>query len=76
MDDLALLQLFYENTAMKDAVHSFIIHALKAQALADLIEKKDATALPLALDGVNKAFSELEDNFKPRKEHKIKSRAR
>ena len=64
------LKDFYLNEVMRNDVKEYLMSSLKMQALQKLLLKEDATGLADGINGVDKAFSELEILFMPQSEVK------
>lgn len=71
-----LLQQFYDNHQVRDAVQSFFSETLKDMALKDLFDGKDAYGYPEANKVVERVFIKLKELYEPTPKANVDNQAR
>lgn len=66
MDNRAV-QDFYRNKAMREAVQEYILTVLRKEAIDMVFERQDVFYIADAKDLLDKAFKQMEAEFRPAK---------
>lgn len=71
-----VLSQFYNNEAMREAVHEYLIGSLKLLAIEKAFRGNDVKGIPEAKDAIDEAFVQLKASFGKSPKPRVENRAR